>query len=116
MAAVPINLIMERGDTFTVSFNIKDTYGDYYNLFNHSVVAKMARNYSGTQTYDLNAQIVDIDTGLISLSIPASGGMLVTKTQDIPEGRYVYNVKVIDQNSKIETVIEGIVTVKGSVL
>jgi hypothetical protein len=51
------------------------------------------------------------------LTIPAVGGQLVTKTQDIPEGRYVYNIRITKNAPPLtEKVIEGIVTVKGSVL
>jgi len=118
MAAVPINLVIDQGDTFEVTFNLRDTSGTFINLSSYSVEAKMAKNYTNTSTqYSLNPSVLDPTTGLIKLTIPASGGQLITKTQDIPEGRYVYNVRILNASlSQIEKVIEGIVTVRGSVL
>jgi len=118
MAAVPLNLVMERGDTFEIVFNLRDPAGNLLNLSNFTVEAKMARNYTNTATqYDLNAEVVIATEGLIRLSMPASGGQLITKTQDVPEGRYVYNIRVLNASlSQIEKVVEGVITVKGSVL
>lgn len=118
MAAVPLNLVMEKGDTFEVEFNLRDPAGNLINLLNYTIEAKMAKNYSNTATqYDLNPTILIPSEGLISLNMPASGGQLITKTQDIPEGRYVYNIRVFNSNlTRIEKVVEGIITVKGSVI
>ena len=118
MAAVPLNLVMEKGDTFEVIFNLRDPAGNLINLSNYTVEAKMAKNYSNTSTkYNLNPEVVIAGEGLIKLSLPANGGALVTKTQDIPEGRYVYNIRILNPAlTQIEKVVEGIITVKGSVL
>ena len=118
MSAVPINLVIDQGDTFEVSFNLRNSFGAFINLTNYTVEAKMAKNYTNTSTqYSLNPTVIDPSTGLIQLTIPAIGGQLVTKTQDIPEGRYVYNIRISKNNPPLtEKVIEGIVTVKGSVL
>jgi hypothetical protein len=118
MSAVPINLVIEQGDTFEVTFNLRNSFGTFINLSSYSVEAKMAKNYTNTSTqYNLNPTIIDPSTGLIQLTIPAVGGQLVTKTQDIPEGRYVYNIRITKNAPPLtEKVIEGIVTVKGSVL
>jgi len=118
MAAIPLNLVMEKGDSFEVIFNLRDASGNFINLNQFNVEAKMAKNYTNKDTqYDLNPQVIIPDEGLIKLSIPASGGSLVTKTQDIPEGRYVYNIRVLNPAlTQIEKVVEGIITVKGSVL
>ena len=118
MAAVPLNLVIEKGDTLEVEFNLRDPAGNLINLLNYTIEAKMAKNYSNTATqYDLNPAILIPAEGLISLNMPASGGPLITKTQDIPEGRYLYNIRVFNSTlTRIEKVVEGIITVKGSVI
>ena len=118
MAAIPLNLVMEKGDSFEVVFNLRDASGNFINLNQFIVEAKMAKNYTNKDTqYNLNPQVIIPDEGLIKLSVPASGGPLITKTQDIPEGRYVYNIRVLSPSlTQIEKVVEGIITVKGSVL
>lgn len=118
MSGIPLNLLLDKGDTFEVFFNLRDNSGNFINLTNYIVEAKMARNYSNTETqYNLNPTVINSAEGLIRLSIPATGGPLISKTQDIPEGRYVYNVRIHNTVlNKIEKVIEGIITVRGSVI
>jgi hypothetical protein len=116
MAAVPINLLIEKGEDWEVTFNLRDEYGQYVNLSGYTVTAKMAKNYTTTEKYNLNAQIVVPNEGLIKLEMPNSGSSLITKTQDLDEGRYVYSIFVDSSNGKTEKVIEGIITVKPSVL
>jgi len=116
MSAVPINLIIENGEDWEVSFNLRDAFGNFLNLTGITVTAKMAKNYTSTVKYSLNPQIVTPLEGLIKLQMPNSGGVLVTKTQDIKPGRYVYTVFIENGSGKTEKVIEGIITVKPSVL
>lgn len=116
MSAVPINLIIENGEDWEVSFNLRDDLGNFLDLTGYTVTAKMAKNYTTTVKYDLNAQIVISAQGLIKLQMPNSGGNFITKTQDIKPGRYVYSIFIDSVTEKTEKVIEGIITVKPSVL
>lgn len=116
MAAVPVNLLIENGEDWEVSFNLRDEYGNFLPLTGYTVDSKMAKNYSSTTKYSLNAQIINPAQGLIKLSMPNSGGLLVTKTQDLKPGRYVYNVFITDTLGKTDKVVEGIITVNPSVL
>jgi hypothetical protein len=116
MAAVPINLLIEKGEDWEVSFNLRDEYGEYLNLSGYTVVAKMSRNYTSSQKYNLNAQIVSPSEGLIKLQMPNSGSNLIMKTQDLNSGRYVYSIFIDSSSGKSEKVIEGIITVNPSVL
>ena len=116
MAAVPINLNIDNGEDWSVSFNLRDEYGDYIDLNGHTVSALMAKNYTSSIKYSLNPEITDPSTGLITLSMPNSGGQLVTKTQDLKPGRYVYSLFVTTPNGRTDKSIEGIITVNPSVL
>lgn len=116
MSAVPINLTIENGEDWEVSFNLRNEFGDFLDLAGYTVTAKMAKNYTATIKYDLNPQIIISAEGLIKLQMPNSGGVLITKTQDIKPGRYVYTVFIESNTGKTEKVIEGIITVKPSVL
>ena len=116
MAAVPIELTIDRGEDWQVSFNLRNDMGSYINLSGHTIVGKMSRNFTSVTKYSLNAQITDASTGLIKLSMPNEGGQLVTKTQDLKPGRYVYNIFVTDPSGNTEKVIDGIIIVNPSVL
>lgn len=114
--AVPINLTIEQGTDFAVEFNLRDENGDYINLSGYTVTAKMARNYTTTTKYSLNPVILDSATGLIRLSMPDTGGSLITKTGDLKAGRYVYNVFVNSLTGVSNKVVEGVITVVAGVL
>lgn len=116
MASVPVNLSIDKGEDWEVFFNLRNNIGNYVNLSGYTVDAKMSRNFTSSIKYSLNAQIVDDFTGLIKLSIPNTGGQLVTKTQDLKHGRYVYNIFITDSSGSTEKVIEGTITVNPSVL
>lgn len=116
MSAVPINLTIESGSDWAVEFNLRDENGDYIDLTGYTLSCKMARNYTTTTKYSLNPQIITPATGLIKLSMPNTGGSLVTKTQDIKPGRYLWNLLVTNQGGDTDRVIEGIVVVKAGVL
>lgn len=116
MSAVPINLTIEAGSDWAVEFNLRDENGDYIDLTGYTLSCKMARNYTTLIKYSLNPQIMDTATGLIKLSMPNTGGSLITKTQDLKPGRYVWNLLATNQGGDSDRVIEGVVTVKAGVL
>jgi hypothetical protein len=113
MSAVPINLLIEAGEDWSVSFNLRDEYGQYINLNNFLVVAKMARNYSKTAIkINLNPVITSTPEGEVTLSLSAG------QTSELKFGRYVYDVVItapLNQGGKKKKVIEGIITVQEGV-
>lgn len=111
-----INLYIEQGEDWEVFFNLQTDVGDYVDLSGYTIDAKMSKNHTSSIKYSLNPQIVDEETGLVKISIPNNGGSLVTKTQDLKQGRYVYNIFVTDNYNTTEKIIEGIITVNPSVL
>lgn len=113
--AVPINLHIDSGSDWEVTFNLREENGEYKNLTGYSVSCKMAKNYTTNTKYSLNPQILNPLTGLIKLSMPNEGGQLITKTQDLKTGRYVYTLFVTDSFGRTEKTIEGIITVTPSV-
>ena len=117
--AVPINLTIEKGADFFVEFNLRDEDGNYLDLTNYTVSAKMARNfYSTTTKYGLNPQKVDNLTGLISISMnDIAVGQFDTGTSDLKVGRYVYNIFIESTGTYgKDKVIEGIIEVIPGVL
>lgn len=107
---------MENGEDWKISFNLRDESKSYLNLTGYSIDAKMSKSYTSSIKYSLNPQITDVSTGLIELSMPNSGGQLITKTQDLKPGRYVYTVFITSPASITDKVLEGIITVNPSVL
>jgi hypothetical protein len=115
LTAIPINLQIDCGSDWEVTFNLSNSNGQYIDLTGYSLSCKMAKNYTTTIKYDLNPQIIIPNSGLIRLFMPNTGGPFVTKTQDIKPGRYVYSLLITNQQGKTDRAIEGIVTVTPAV-
>lgn len=114
--AIPVNLQIESGADWEVTFNLRQENGEFLEMTAYTVSAFMARNYTTSSKYNLNATIVDPATGLVRLSMPNSGGSLVVKTQDVKPGRYVWNLFITSPGGTTDKVIEGVVTVIPGVL
>lgn len=114
--AIPVNLQIEIGADWEVSFNLRDENGNFLDMTGYSVSAYMARNYTTTTKYSLGATISDITTGEVKLSMANSGGSLVQKTTDLKKGRYVWNLFITSPGGTTDKVIEGVVTVMPGVL
>ena len=114
--AVPINLTIEQGTDFIVEFNLRAESGNFINLFNYTVTAKMARNYTTSVKYSLNPTILNPTTGLIRLSMPDGVSSFVQTTNNLKEGRYVYSVYINGSSGTTSKVVEGIITVVPGVL
>ena len=71
----------------------------------------MEKGNSSTQTItDISAEISSTTTGIISLSLASS------ITSNLEDGRYVYDIEITQTStSTVTRVLEGIITVSGSV-
>ena len=114
--AVPINLTIEQGTDFIAEFNLRDESGNFINLSGYTVASKMARNYTTSVKYSLNPVILNVSTGLIRLSMPDGSSSFIQTTNNLKEGRYVYNVYISSSLGITNKVIEGIITVVSGVL
>ncbi len=114
--AIPVNLQIEIGADWEVSFNLRDENGNFLDMTGYAVSAYMARNYTTTTKYSLGATVTDVTTGEVKLSMANSGGSLVQKTTDLKKGRYVWNLFITSPGGTTDKVIEGVVTVMPGVL
>ena len=111
------DLEFDQGSDIAVSLECVDTNGDVKNLTNYSVAAKMKRTYSSTDSDDIqafNAIIASPATaGMITLSLTNSQSGALRK------GRWVYDCEIShtdsSDNTLIERILEGQITVKPSV-
>lgn len=113
--AVPVNLEIESGTDWKVGFNLRDEFGRYLDLGSnengsHVVTAQMARNYTSTTKYDLNAEIIQPNEGAVQLSLSRSD------TTSLKAGRYLWNIFLTDPEGVKSKVIEGVITVIPGVL
>lgn len=103
--AVVSNLIVDQGTDFAVSIVYKNDDGTLKDLTGYQVRSQMRRSYYSTSNTAFTAGFVDAELGEIELSLSAN------TTNSLKPGRYVYDVEVVDTNSKVTRIVEGLVTV-----
>lgn len=102
--ATRLNITIEQGSTFSLTFDVNDADGTPFDLDGHTVTGQMRKHYNTT-----NAAI-SFTTGIantneITLSLTA------TQTADIVADKYVYDIEMDDGSNTITRVVEGVVYV-----
>lgn len=105
--AAYVELYMDQGASFNNIVNLTDDVTNSpVNILGYSVSCQMRRSYySPNVTANIVCTISNTSSGEITMSLPAAN------TANIKAGRYVFDVKLIDDGSLVSRVIEGIITV-----
>ena len=109
-------ITIDQGADVSLELKLIDTDGSQKNLTGYSAAAKVKKTYNSDsdQTWDFVTQF----------PTPRTDGKLVlsltnTQTDEMKAGRYVYDVELSyqdsDENTIIERVLEGQITVTPSV-
>lgn len=107
MAVPAVNLVIEKGTTFSTSFKLKKD-GAPLDLTGYTISSKMRKHYSASSSYTFTSSAVaPLSSGMVNV------GLAKSITSTIPVGRYVYDV-LITINGTTTKVIEGNVLVKGT--
>ena len=102
MAAIPINLICEKGTDFSATFNIQNEANTTpLNLTGYTAVAKMRRSYTSSTATDFVVGFPDRFNGALSISLENA------TTAALEARRYVYDILFTDPTDKKSIVIEG---------
>lgn len=96
------NLVIDQGSTYSVSINLTDENGDPMDVVGYTSRAQMRKHYTSSNAVTFNTSLA---TGTLTLSLSSN------TTQTIVPGRYVYDAELIDPNSNVTRIVEGIVTV-----
>ena len=106
-----VELYIDQGSTFNNVINLTDDVTNTpINVANYTVVSQLRRSYySANISANLVCSITDAANGEITLSLPAAN------TANIKPGRYVFDVKTIDNSNTTSRVLEGVITVTPSV-
>jgi len=108
-------ITLDQGADATIELHLVDTDGSKKSLVNHTVTAKLKKNYadSSGEATDFTTTISDANNGICTLSLTN------IQTDALKAGRYVYDVELSFQDSDgdtiIERILEGKITVTPSV-
>ena len=109
-------ITIDQGSDATIQLELVDPAGSKKNLANHTITAKVKKNYS-----DSSGEATSFTTGILT---PATDGVCTlkltnTQTDAFKAGRYVYDVELSHTDSSgttvIERILEGVITVTPSV-
>jgi hypothetical protein len=109
--AAYVELFMDQGTTFNNIINLTDdTTNTPINVSSYTITSQLRRSYYSTKaSANLTCTILNASNGEISLSMTAAN------TANLRAGRYLFDVKTIDQDSVTSRVLEGVITVTPSI-
>tara|TARA_X000001316_G_C906655_1_gene23142 strand:- start:48 stop:398 length:351 start_codon:yes stop_codon:yes gene_type:complete len=95
---------IDQGADVTIQLNLVDNTDTVKNLTNHTVSAKLKKNYNSdsSDTTDFTTAINNATTGVCSISLTNS------QTNALKAGRYVYDVELSFTDSGGDTIVERI--------
>lgn len=101
-ADVTVDLIINQKASFHVTFIVKEN-GSVVNLTNYTAVAKYKQTYQtpDNQASSMTAAIANAATGQVSISLSD------TETSLLQQGKYVYDVAIIDGSGFKTRIVEG---------
>lgn len=105
--AAYVELYMDQGATFNSVLNLtNDLTNSNINVSGYSVSSQMRRSYYSTNaSADFVCTITNTQNGEITLSLDAN------TTANIKSGRYLFDVRLVDNVGVTSRVLEGIITV-----
>ena len=108
-------ITIDQGADASIELHLVNTDGSKKNLTNHTITAKMKKNYTSdsSDTTDFVSTVSNALDGIATISLTN------IQTDALKAGRYVYDVELSFQDSDgdtiIERVLEGKITITPSV-
>ena len=105
--AAYVELYLDQGTTFNNVINLTDDVTNTpINVANYTVVSQLRRSYySANASANITCTITNASNGELTLSMTAAN------TANLKPGRYVFDVKTVDELNTTSRVLEGIITV-----
>lgn len=101
-----VEIDIDQGIDFALDFGFKNDDGTPKNLTGYTFASSIKKSYyslNPVATFSVN--YTNASTGEIVLELSS------TQTKDIKPGRYLFDIKQVDNYDKVDRVVEGIVTV-----
>ena len=108
-------ITIDQGADASIELHLVNTDGSKKNLTNHTITAKMKKNYTSdsSDTTDFVSTVSNALDGIATISLTN------IQTDALKAGRYVYDVELSfldsDGDTIIERVLEGKITITPSV-
>jgi hypothetical protein len=106
--SIKANLVLDQATSFRTTLNIRDNDGNIVDLTGYTGSAEMKKHFLSNTFYTFTV-ILNIQQGSVSID------MTHNQTSVIPDGRYVYDVLLRDNNGYFIRIMEGQVDVRPKV-
>lgn len=101
-----VELYCDQGTDFSYQLDLSNDDGSAINVANYTFSSSIRKSYySSGVTANLTVTVVNAANGNVQLSLNAA------TTANIKAGRYLYDVKMVNNTNTTFRVIEGIITV-----
>lgn len=101
-----VELFCDQGTSFSYALDLSNDDGTALNVAGYTFTSSIRKSYySSGVTANLSVLIINEANGNVQLSMNSA------TTSNIKPGRYLYDVKMIDNTSTTFRVIEGIITI-----
>jgi hypothetical protein len=101
---------INQGETFTTQITLDDANSVGYNLYSFSVQSQAKKSYyTSNIALQFTSSIYDSANGIIQLSANSA------TTANLPAGKLVYDVILIDSSRNVTRVLEGVIHVSPGV-
>ena len=94
------NIVAEQGATFNLNFRV-ETDGVPWNLTGYTFAMQVRRSSSSTTT------LLDIATATLTSSGHVSTTVSATRMDEIPAGRWVYDIELTSSGGEVTRILEG---------
>ncbi len=99
-------LTIDQGATFSSVLTLANDDNSPLDLTDHEFESQIRKSYYSTNpTANITVVVENAANGVVRLSLDAAN------TANIKAGRYLYDLKMIDEANTVIRVVEGIVTV-----
>lgn len=102
------NLEINQNADYTRTFTVLDASNTAINLTTYSIVSHIRRNHTSSDYYSFTMTITDSVHGKVSMYLPHS-------ITSVMEGKYVYDIFLIDANLKRYNIGKGIISVNPNI-
>jgi len=101
-----VELFCDQGTDFSYSLDLSNDDGSAINIANYTFTSTIRKSYySSNPTANLIVTVLSAANGNVQLSMNSA------TTANIKAGRYLYDVKMVDNFNTTFRVIEGIITI-----
>jgi hypothetical protein len=99
------NLFVDAGANYSNIITVIGSNGQPLNLTGYTVAAQMRKSFQSSIAYNFTSTIYIANQGKVRLQLDAE------QSEEIPPGRWLYDVEITSPTGFKTRVVEGIVTV-----